>query len=168
LTLKHEANFHRELLYPPIEIRVTTPDQADPSTSSAISREKKRMDSTLSGLATLDRQRVDGEVAETAYKLKTYKPKKLLSPLKYQRHAERTTKLSVKSLFECEYHLHCSQTRTEVSYTRIALSEGLAGKFRLFLDFNFIPRNEHSHDGYSLCLEEPGRIVSTVLSRIVQ
>jgi hypothetical protein len=142
---------------------VTTPDQADPSTSSAISREKKRMDSILSGLATLDRQRVNGEVAETAYK-----PKKLLSPLKYQRHAERTTKLSVKSLFECEYHLHCSQTKTEVSYTRIALSEGLAGKFRLFLDFNFIPRNEHSHDGYSLCLEEPGRIVSTVLSRILQ
>jgi hypothetical protein len=91
-----------------------------------------------------------------------------LSPLKYQRHAERTTRLSVKSLFGCEYHLRCSQTGLEISYTRIALSEGLASKFRLFLDFNFIPRYEHSHDGYSLCLEEPGRIVRTVLSRILQ
>jgi hypothetical protein len=142
---------------------VTTPDQADPSTSSAISRERKRIDNTL--LATLDRQRVNGD-SERARVAKTYKPKELLSPLKYQRHADRTTRLSVKSLSGCEYHLHCSQTGSEVSYTRIALFEGLVGKFRLFLDFNFIPRHEHSHDGYSLCLEEPKNCEHSALTYI--
>jgi hypothetical protein len=68
---KHEK-LPQVITISPTEIRMTTPDQADPSTTSAISREKERIDSTL--LATLDRQRVNGDSGRERV-AKTYKPK---------------------------------------------------------------------------------------------
>ena len=162
LTDKHEANFYRLLLYPPAsKIRgqlLIKPihRQAPPFLV------EKSMDSIYMKMEIAEGRGWPRRTNQSSYYLL------LISPLKYQRHADGTTRLSVKSLCGCEYHLRCSQTAFGGSYTRIALFEGFAGKFRLFPDFNFIPRHEHSHDGYSLCLEKPGRVVRTVLSRVLQ
>src|SRR5229473_2904919 len=75
------------------------------------------------------------------------KKKQHLSPLKYQRHAERARGLSGKTSWElvCSYYLHRSQTLAERRYARISLFEGLPGKFRLFLDLNFISRHKRRY-----------------------
>ncbi len=65
--------------------------------------------------------------------------KKHLSPLKYQRHVERTENLSVKLPWNSGHHLRCSQTLFERRDTRIPLFEGLARKSRLLLELNLIP-----------------------------
>src|SRR6266699_7335135 len=62
-----------------------------------------------------------------------------LSPLKHQRHAERTETLSVKSPWDYGHHLRCSQPLVECCDTRIALFKCLSSKFRLLLDLNLIP-----------------------------
>ena len=62
-----------------------------------------------------------------------------LSPFKYQRHAERTETLSVKSSWNSGRHLRCSQSLLECRDTRIALVKCLPGELRLLLNLNLIP-----------------------------
>jgi hypothetical protein len=113
--------------------------------TSMISIYMASTDRIISGHADMIKQR----------KRRRKKIKWLLSPLKYQRHAYRSGRLSIKSLCGCDHHLHCSQTLPEGRYTRIALFNGLAGKFGLLLDLNFISQHEHRHDGYALGFEKP-------------
>jgi hypothetical protein len=63
---------------------------------------------------------------------------KQLSPLKYQRHAERTETISVRSSWNSGHHLRCGQTLGECRDTRIALFKCLTGEFRLLLNLNLI------------------------------
>ncbi len=71
-----------------------------------------------------------------------YNPKLVLSPLEYQRHAERTKTLSMNELMEmCAHHLRCSHTVTEGCNTHIALFKGLTGKLRLLLDLNYLDKS---------------------------
>ena len=84
---------------------------------------------------------------------------KQLSPFKYQQHADRTARHSVKLPRKCGHHLRCSQNLLKGHYTGVALFERLTGEFRLFFDLDFISQHEHSQDGYGFNFEEPENIM---------
>jgi hypothetical protein len=63
---------------------------------------------------------------------------KQLSPLKYQRHADRSARQSVKLPRKCGHHLRCSQNLVKGRYTGVAFFERLTRKFRLFFNLDFI------------------------------
>ena len=58
-------------------------------------------------------------------------------------------------LWKFGHHLLYSHGFFKCRYTSIALFERLTSKYRLFLDLDFISRDEHSQDGYALGFEEP-------------